>query len=222
VATPREWSLAAALMRLLLGFALEGKDQLGSRLREWDRASASASAPTGTATAPDLRRYTTLGMLMEAQERAGALVQALWDVSDEMAARLGGGASFLLQRWPFQLLRPRLLGLRRDFEEALDEWAALGRHEEEYGRRMARQAASSLVDELLDYLARNPEVRELIERQSASLAETAVDGVRERAASADALVERLVHGLLRRPVDAQTPTPHNGSPGSPQPVDRAG
>ena len=98
VATPREWSLAAALMRLLLGFALEGKDQLGSRLREWDRASASASAPTGTATAPDLRRYTTLGMLMEAQERAGALVQALWDVSDEMAARLGGGASFLLQR----------------------------------------------------------------------------------------------------------------------------
>jgi hypothetical protein len=81
---------------------------------------------------------------------------------------------------------------------AVDRWTARGWLEEQQSRGMARQATVSVVDELFDYMARNPEVRELIEQQGTSLAGEAVDEVRERTASADMWIERFTHNLLHR------------------------
>ena len=55
------------------------------------------------------------------------------------------------------------------------------------------------MDELLDYLAHDPAIRNLIEQQSVGTAEAAVDEVRGRMVAADMLVERLTRGLLHRP-----------------------
>jgi hypothetical protein len=207
-----EWSPAAALGRLMLGFALEGGDQLVARLRQWEQATRSVPTDGDGIAAPrDLQRHTTLGLMLEAETRVGETVESLRRTADEMATWFGRGFDDIFQHWPFKLLRPRLILLRHDFEMTILEWATQGRREEEQSRLMARQATASLVDELLAYLAKNPELRELIEQQGAGLAETAVEGVRERTAAADAVVERLVQHMLRRRPDGASVPPAEGS-----------
>jgi len=89
----------------------------------------------------------------------------------------------------------------------LDRWADRGRMEEQQSRDMTQEAVVSVIDELLDYMAQNPEVRELIEQQGMSMAETAVDEVRERSATADMWIERVARGLLHRPASENTAQP---------------
>jgi hypothetical protein len=118
---------------------------------------------------------------------------------------------------PLDPLLIRLDELLFTAEEAVDRWAARGRSEAERSSRMARLATTSVMDELLDYMARNPEVRALIEQQASSMAEEAVDEVRGRAATADQWVERLAHRVLRRPVGEEHPD-DTGAVNAPQPA----
>jgi hypothetical protein len=207
-----DWSPSIAFARLLLGLALEGGDQLTAHLRRWDSA---AHTPVAALERPpsfrDLQRYATLAMLTGTAARGGMVLRSLLDASDEAATRVGDGFDYALRRWPFRSLRPYLFSLRWDVEEAMDEWIDLGRRKEEQARRMARHAAASLVDEVFDYLAQSPDVRDLVERQAAGAAETAVEDVRERTASADRLVARLVRNLLRRPAGATRAEGHDAA-----------
>jgi hypothetical protein len=59
-------------------------------------------------------------------------------------------------------------------------------------------------------MSRNPEVRELIAQQSMGMADSAVDEVRERSASADQWIERLAHSLLHRPMGEKPAKPADG------------
>jgi len=61
---------------------------------------------------------------------------------------------------------------------------------------------------VIDHLAENPEIRELVAQQSMGMAEDIVDGVRARTVSADTLIERVVRGLLNRPPREQLPAPN--------------
>jgi hypothetical protein len=64
-----------------------------------------------------------------------------------------------------------------------------------------------VIDEVLDYMAKNPEVRQLIEQQGMSMADTAVGEVRERTATADMWIERIARSLLHRPASEETTQP---------------
>jgi hypothetical protein len=197
---------------LVLGLALEGGDQLAEHLRRWESAAHTpAAAHERPASVRDRRRYATLGTLTETGYRAGAILRSLSHASNEAATRVGGGFDDALQRWPFRALRPRLMSLRHDFEETMEEWVDRGRREEEQARRTARYAAAGLVGEVFDYLARSPDVRELLERQGVGMAETAVEDVRERTTAADALVDRFIHTLIRRPAAAKRAGDHDAA-----------
>jgi hypothetical protein len=76
--------------------------------------------------------------------------------------------------------------------------------EEQQSRQMAQEAVVGVIDELLDYMARNPEVRQLIEQQGMSMADSAVGEVRERTATADMWIERIARSLLHRPASEET------------------
>jgi hypothetical protein len=55
-----------------------------------------------------------------------------------------------------------------------------------------------IVDDIVDYLVRNPEVEELVRRQSATLVGQAVDELRMGAERADSALDRVVLALRRR------------------------
>lgn len=205
---------AAALLRLLVGGALVGTRELRLRLEQWQQAipdpsSTQAVAPR-TASPSDALRYTLMGMMFETESRVrrrfSTMRRRLARASHE-ANRFYATAMSDMRYTPLDPLRVRLEEMVYRATMTLDRWADRGRMEEQQSRDMAQEAVVSVIDELLDYMARNPEVRELIEQQGLSMAETAVDEVRERTATADMWIERVARGLLHRPASENPAQP---------------
>ncbi|HEY1389133.1 MAG TPA: hypothetical protein VGF38_11365 [Ktedonobacterales bacterium] len=216
-ATPsrdERFDTATALLRLLVGGALVGTRELRVRLERWqqaipDAASAQAVAPR-TASPPDALRHTLMGMMFETESRMRrrfSIIGRRLARASQDASRFYTTAMSDMRYTPLDPLRARVEEMVYRATMTLDRWADRGRMEEQQSRDMAQEAVVSVIDELLDYMARNPEVRELIEQQGMSMAETAVDEVRERTATADLWIERVARGLLHRPASEETVQP---------------
>ncbi len=217
---------AAALLRLLVGGALLGADELRIRLGRWQEATrtpASTQAMTTMAprTTSDSLRYALVGMLFETETRMrrrfSTLLSRLAHASQE-AGLFYANVTADMRRTPLDPLRIRLDEMLYRATATVDRWTDRGWIEEQHSRRMAREAAAGVIDELLDYMAQNPEVRQLIEEQGMSMAETAVDEVRERTATADMWIERIARGLLHRPVSEKSTRPEGDASATPTDV----
>ena len=66
------------------------------------------------------------------------------------------------------------------------------------GELAGRPSLYRIVDDIVEYLVRHPDVEELVRRQSATLVGQAVDELRTGAARADNSLDRLVLALRRR------------------------
>jgi hypothetical protein len=198
----RDSDTGEALFLLIVGALLEGTDLARRRLQRWDAvAHALAEGMVGDEADDSLSahplRYTLIGALLDAQAnvryRAASLRRrgtraVRWGA--EMLQPMAAHLPLELQlRWDTLVERTQLLG---------DNWLLEGYDAERHGRTLARLALHASIEEVLESLARNPQVRELIEQQSAGVAGEAIDEVRTRAASADAWVEQFTRTLLRR------------------------
>lgn len=197
----------AALLRLVIGALLLGTDELRDRLRRWEEEAARSSPTAQVATPPQTARASPrsalLGMAFAAETRVrrgfATMLAGLARLADD--TNLGyTRLTFAVRGTPLDALRARLDELLFLALVTVDRWTARGAMEEQQGRRMAERATAGTIDELLDYMARNPEVRHLIEQQGVGIADSAVGEVRERTASADQWIERLAHNLLHRPL----------------------
>lgn len=204
----RESDAGEALILLIVGALLEGTDVARQRLQRWDAmAHAFAEGMIGDEADDSLSahplRYTLLGALLDAQAdvryRAASLRRRGTRAVRWWAGMLQPMASHLPLEWQLQwdtlVERTQLL---------TDSWLLEGYDAERHGRTVARYALHTSMEEVLESLARNPQVRELIEQQSAGVAGEAIDEVRTRAASADAWVEQFTRALLRRDAPLRT------------------
>jgi hypothetical protein len=196
-----------ALMRLLVGGTLEGADELLRRLRQWEASTETGASIAPGETPADRRRYALVGLLAESTAWARYGVDAARRLSRPFARLLLVDVPAILRMTPAEPLIARVDTRVARQRATLDRWVRVGRQEERRGRLLSRRAVSSTMDELLDELAHNPELRELIEQQSAEVAGTAVDEVRERTLSADLWLEKLVHSMLRRSARERAPQP---------------
>jgi hypothetical protein len=193
-----DFDAVLALTRLLVGGALEGSDELLRRLRRWE-ASPQLGPLTSPAESQSGRlRHALVGTLFEAEAWARFGVHAARRLSSPFVRLFLTDLPPILRATPAEPLVELGDALAARGQAVLDRWIGVGRDEERRGRRLARLAVSSMLEELLEYLAQNPEVRELIQQQSVGLADAAVDEVRDRSLSADIGLERLVHSMLRR------------------------
>lgn len=212
-----QFDTAAALLRLVVGGVLVGTDELRARLERWQEATYAPTSPRTTTqmtplplqaahnSAHNSVRHAVVGMLFETESRMRRRLSTMrarfWHLRHETRLYSTTLMPDTYTYWsPLDPLWMRLNAMRFRVIETVDHWVALGQAEEQQGRRMARQAAISVIDELLDYMAQNPEVRQLIEQQGMSMADTAVDEVRGRTAAADMWIERFARSLLRRPM----------------------
>lgn len=203
----------SALLRLIIGGLLVGTDELQSRLRQWEATAHSTSSTALLQTVPQSLqhaptsaslRYGFIGMLFETEtrirQRFSTALARFARLSEEAEYRFVTTVEPALSKTPLDPMLMRLDELLFMARATVDRWTARGWLEEQQSRGIARQATTNVVDELIDYMARNPELRALILQQGTSMAGEAVDEVRERTAAADMWVERVTRGLLRRPV----------------------
>lgn len=84
-------------------------------------------------------------------------------------------------------------------ETILESWIETGRREEQLSRSLVReQAFDDLVNEVLDYLAAKPEIRDLVQDQGVGMAEEVVGEFRSRSSDIDSLLARVADAILRR------------------------
>lgn len=192
------------LLRLLVGTAIEGSDEFRRRARLW-QAETNATELSGIVisledeTEASRLRYSLLGFLFQAIDAGYKSLSFLDTVSSQ--------AYTIVARMFAPLTKSRLwrpIQERYDFygetgESIVNSWINTGRREEQVSRALARkQAYEQIIDEAIGYLAQKPEVRELVQQQSVSMAGEVVDEIRERSSEFDSLLEERVNTLLRR------------------------
>jgi hypothetical protein len=97
-------------------------------------------------------------------------------------------------------------------------WIARGRSEARHSRALAHAAIKAIVQDVIDALADEPAIQNLVQSQGTTLAGEVLGEVRERTVSADIYVDSLSRRLFRGarrspPIDAsEAPTGGSGAP----------
>lgn len=221
-----------SIARLLIGGVLLGIDELNASLGNWgaeisspksgnaDYPSSQSSKseefdiPSNTSISQsdeydnsNIVRYALIGLAFDIQER----VQSGLKIVDQTTRSISNVATPIID--PIsnsRLVKP----FRRRYDELVlrgkqevDRWVDAGLAEDTRSRQFAQTALEKSVDKSIDYLTTNEEIKELIETQSVSLAGEVVEEIRERAVSADILLERIVRMLLRLTPRTELPAP---------------
>jgi hypothetical protein len=213
--------LLVALLRLLVGGAVIGVDGLQQRSRLWQEEIRQATAPK-MVIAPfseleqNQPRHTLIGLLFETPEVIGKGLTKVGQASGKATGLVGKVLGPIANSWPARPVKRRYDKLVGQGEATLKRWAERGRVEEQASRALTEQAVIQLFDEVMDevmiHLAHKPELRDLLQQQSFSMAGEVMDEVRQRTAGADALLERLARAMLRRsPHEAVVELPAPGA-----------
>ena len=192
---PPDFDPAIALTRLVLGGAVEGMDQLVDQLKQWEGQTQAELEAINTEELEEIDRlrYALIGFVFESQVRLR-----------EEFAKIDRDNSFLnglLEITDNPILRPLHDGidqLSKRIEADINRWVHLGQAEEQQSRAVARQTIDNVMEDVIDYLARNPDVRDLIQQQSVGIMGNAVDNVRTATTSGDELLERIARRIFGR------------------------
>jgi hypothetical protein len=209
-----EFDAYMAAIKLLVGGAVEGAAELARRLEKWQAELQAAEAegqPGAGESQGDIVRYMLVGMALSAGESARRGVIKLAQSSNRFWRFTGQAAKPLANsRLTGVVGRPldrALEQLTTRSQQQVDDWIALGQAHEPGARRMARDVYKQIVDDFIGHLAENQELANLVQEQGVSLASEAVDEIRSRTVSADAMAEGLVRHLLRRRSRRELPPP---------------
>jgi hypothetical protein len=203
-----EFERLQLLTRFLMGTALTGGDQLMEILRGVHQDSVANFAVTapqrdlGDETTANLLRYLSIGLLVEGQKRAARAVR------DGFYLTLGTTGWFLrtLDRFTNnRLAHP----LRRPVEtrvrgvgQGVTRLVNVGKREEQQSRALAGETVGEIIDQVLDYVAENPEIsdfiQQLIGQQSVGMAGVVRDNARRLSVTGDNVAEGVVRRILRR------------------------
>lgn len=213
------------LTALLVGGTIEGADQLVTRLRKYEQelevlaaadAARRASAGQLGEIMPeedelDRLRFAMVGFVFEAQDRLGKGIYSAARLADsglETADNISRPfRNFFLFRPVTKRIEERLDNLVEYGRDSIARWTATGRDLEPRSRALATRTYEEVVDEFIQMLAENEEIKDLVATQGISLVAEVRDGVRGRTVSADSSVESLVRRVLRRPPRSDLPEP---------------
>ena len=226
-------SLLQLFSRLILGGALEGWDQLTSRLQAWEEEArlnqesradepsliiidndpgqpeASPAAPVPPAEShADIVRLAMTGLLFKAESRmARRRARALNVANETTTAVLKPLANWAGKQ---ERLKPglnRFDALVRRGELVGRGWIDRGRIEDARSRQLVRTAAQDSFSDTMEELGQAPALQDLVRKQSAGLTQEALDEARVRTVGGDYLVEHFIRSLLRRIPRSQLPPP---------------
>lgn len=209
IATPKpadDFDAGRALLRLLVGTAVLGVDELQRRLRAWEQAAAAvppARQPEDVDQA-ELVRYAFIGLIFEAHDQARKRI-------DELLDNTVNAAGATLARLEPLLNSSALRPLAEPLLQQLDEWvergaertaqlARRGLREEQRSRLLAERVYAQALDDFIHHLSENEELVALIQAKGATLASMAQNRFRQTTADLDLAVETVFRRLLgRRP-----------------------
>ncbi|MCB0162814.1 MAG: hypothetical protein KDI79_01220 [Anaerolineae bacterium] len=191
------------LLRLVIGGSAETMDELMRRVQEQQQRIDSNPAGGMTIiphneTDLDRLRYALLGLLFETPDRLVSRISSLQEKTRQTTNRIDSIFRPFTNSFLVRPVRRRYKERVAKLNTIINDLIDTGRTEAMVGRRLARDTFEAAIDELFDYVAQNPELRQIVQQQSIGMTEEVVDQLRDRAASADMLVDRIARTILRR------------------------
>jgi hypothetical protein len=219
------------LSRFLVGLIAMGGEELMLRLRAYQQQIDSQPGlleqvvDSDVETMLELFRFLSIGLLARGEK---ALVHGAYRgfrATYRGASWLLGKADSLTDNWLVRPVRRPIESRLSRLEGRMGVYVDEGRLEEQRSRLLAAQSLLGITDDVMDYVAKSPEltgyITGLIGGQGAGLAGVVADNAREMTASGDDTAERLVRRILRRKERQELPpSPIAGQPQtmySPQP-----
>lgn len=198
-----------SLARLLVGAGIEAPAELVERLKKWETIANRTDPDSQLAEdlASDKLRYALVGLLFETQDQVRGTVSRFGRFLNASSRLFLKSVQPMTQSKMMSPVTSRYENLVQKGETTVNRWIERGRIEEPHSRVIAREALGRTIDEFINHLAENPEIRDMVAHQSAGIAEEMVDGVRSRTVTADTLLERVARSILNRPPREQLPPP---------------
>ncbi|BCX02559.1 MAG: hypothetical protein KatS3mg053_0497 [Candidatus Roseilinea sp.] len=204
-----ETDAVESLLRLVVGAAALGADELLKRLREWEAEvlySPHHSAPLPAETPAVRARYALIGLLFLASRAARDTAVDFANYSEKQANNAYNLLSGFARTPVIGILaRPMKAGvdaLLRTRDRELERWIRIGRVEERDGRRIATMGIEELSREVVDAISKNDKLKtaisNLVQQQSLDLTGEMVDDLRQSAKDADDRIEAAIWRLLGR------------------------
>jgi hypothetical protein len=210
-------------LRFTVGLLTLGGEEAARRLQELQRKLDtdptlwSAQAPAGQKSLRRQAWHLGVGLARRGQKRLRRGLGQGYDLSrravDRVSATPGGRIAGLLTR-----------PVRKPVAARLAQWSTEaariereGELEERKGRALASGVLATLILDLMDEIAKNPElldfIQDLLSQQGRGMATSVVDNTRSVALTADDTVDALLRWLLRRtPRRDLPPSPVEGQP----------
>lgn len=200
------------LLRLLVGTAVVLNDEFWRRARVWqseiDKTRTSEVPAPGTdETDGERLRYAIVGMLFQAVDSAADGLKSVSYRTTRVRQRVSRLVDPLVSNRLVRPIRHQVEHAVSIGESAVQSWIRTGRKEDQLSRRLVlEQAYENLVNEVLDYVAQKPEIRDLVQDQGVGMAEEMVGTLRERSTSADSFLAEKAAAIFRRqPKNDQPP-----------------
>ena len=220
--------------RLVVGTVLLAADELSRRAGGWEQQAAQQLDAAG-ANAQDVPAPTETpapapaSAAIAAPPADGPLALAMvgWVFATQERLRLDQDPGQLLQAAGAQIVSSAaaLIGESLEWfssgqkarppaahDPRIQAWITRGRTEVRHSRALARAALREIVEDVINALADEPAIQNLVQSQSTTLATEVLGEVRERTVSADIYIDSLTRRLFRRarrspPLDVDvTPT----------------
>jgi hypothetical protein len=202
-------------LRLLVGAALEGSDELRYRLKTWlvsvqKRERGSGVTVLGLeGTGSSRLIYTAIGLLFKTPDVVSRGITAAGRVSRRATSLVSRLTKPVSHSWPLRPVRRRYHALLARWDSVVSPLEETGRSEAHSSRALIRQEVNDeMVEEFLIYLVERSKMRELIAETSAEVGGDALDEARVRSAEVDSSLDNIVNNILRR---QKIQTPPTGS-----------
>ena len=197
------------LVRLVIGAGLIGAEELGQYLQQWEE---NARHQVETMAAPEetkatIVRYAVLGALFELKDKLELGLENLGKTAVTVSQTVSQKSQPVTKSRFYQPIQRKYDDLVAYGEAKLNPLIERGRREDPVARALAREALGESIDEVIEFLAENEEITELIQQQSLGMANEVVEDVRTRTVTADNVMERITRNLLRKAHREELPPP---------------
>ncbi|MBE2224048.1 MAG: hypothetical protein IAF02_21090 [Anaerolineae bacterium] len=197
------------LMRLVIGTGLIGAEELGQYLQQWEEAARhqveSMAAPEETKAA--IVRYAVLGAFFELKDKVELGLENLNKTANNVSQTVSKKTQPVTKSRFYQPIQKKYDELVAYGESKINPLVERGRREDPAARALAREALGESIDEVIEFLADNEEITELIQQQSLGMANEVVEDVRTRTVTADNVMERFARNFLRKSQREELPPP---------------
>ena len=201
-------------LRLLVGAALEGNDELRNQIKTWraniqkgEQEIDASILEEETGGSPLL--YTLLGLLFKTPDYLSRGTSTAGRASSRATSFVSRVMKPITNSWALRPVRRRYNVLVTRGESVVSSLEKIGRSEAGSSRALVRQQVNDeTVEDALVYIMEKSKMREMIVETSAEVGGDALIEIRGRTASVDSSLDNIVDNILRR---QKLKTPPSGS-----------